>query len=77
MPARDYKLCVSPLSGTVYISKVSKRNPNIMLDDRIEVDENTFLHQLEQYIKAKLKDGSDTIEVSVGDKVVMELKLNR
>jgi hypothetical protein len=77
MPAKDYKLCVSPLTGAIFISKISKKNPNVMLDDRVEVDENWFYFQLEQFLKAKLDKGATELEITKGGKVVMEIKLFR
>ena len=35
MSAKDYKIC--PALFNAYIAKVSKRNPNIMTDDRREI----------------------------------------
>ena len=34
MAAKDYEICVSGLTSTLYLAKVSKRNPNVMLEDR-------------------------------------------
>ena len=37
MSAKDYEICVSGLVSTPYLAKVSKRKPNVMLDDRREI----------------------------------------
>lgn len=41
MAAKDYKICCALWSA--YIAKVSKRNPNIMLDDRREITDSEIL----------------------------------
>ena len=43
MTAKDYEICVSGLTSTPYLAKVSKRNPNVMLDDRREITEGESL----------------------------------
>lgn len=50
MPASMYKLVCSPLTGTVYISKVKN---NVMLDDRKEVDLQEFIECIASFTKAK------------------------
>jgi len=50
MPANMYKLVCSPLSGTVYISKVKN---GAMLDDRKEVDLQEFMECIATFTKAK------------------------
>lgn len=41
MAAKDYKICCALFSA--YIAKVSKRNPNMMLDDRREITDSEIL----------------------------------
>ena len=41
MAAKDYQICCALWSA--YIAKVSKRNPNKMLDDRREITESEIL----------------------------------
>ena len=56
MAAKDYEICVSGLTSTPYLAKVSKRNPNIMLDDRREISEGEILMLIDCYINNKCKD---------------------
>jgi hypothetical protein len=67
MPAKDYKLCVSGLMGTVFISKVSKANPMLMLSDRVEIPENHFYQLIHQFADAKIDDGFSAWEVKNKD----------
>jgi hypothetical protein len=67
------KLCVSPLTGTVYIADISKKDKHMMLDTRIEVTENEFMHCIFEYLEAKYPD--TICEVTVRGKPAMELKL--
>ena len=54
--AKDYKRCVSGLTSTPYLAKVSKRNPNVMLDDRREISEGEILMLIDCYMNSKYKD---------------------
>ena len=56
MAAKDYEICVSGLTSTPYLAKVSKRNPNVMLDDRREITEGEILMLIDCYMSNKCKD---------------------
>ena len=56
MTAKDYEICVSGLTSTPYLAKVSKRNPNVMLDDRREITEGEILMLIDCYMGNKCKD---------------------
>ena len=56
MAAKDYEICVSGLTSTPYLAKVSKRNPNIMLDDRREISEGEILMLIDCYMSNKCQD---------------------
>ena len=56
MAAKDYKICVSALASTPYLAKVSKRNPNVMLDDRREITEGEILMLIDCYMSNKCQD---------------------
>lgn len=56
MAAKDYKICVSGLTSTPYLAKVSKRNPNVMLDDRREISEGEILMLIDCYMSNKCQD---------------------
>ena len=77
MSAKDYTLAVTPLTNTVWITKTSKKNPNLMTNDRAKVDESVFIGAILQWIDNKLDEGEDTLSITEGGKVVAELKINR
>ena len=56
MAAKDYEICVSGLTSTPYLAKVSKRDPNVMLDDRREIIESEILMLIDCYMNNKCKD---------------------
>lgn len=56
MAAKDYEICVSGLISTPYLAKVSKRNPNVMLDDRREITEGEILMLIDCYMSNKCQD---------------------
>ena len=56
MAAKDYKICVSGLTSTPYLAKVSKRDPNVMLDDRREITEGEILMMIDCYMSNKCQD---------------------
>ena len=53
MSAKDYKIC--PALFNAYIAKVSKRNPNLMTDDRREITENEILMLIDWYLDKNIK----------------------
>ena len=54
MAAKDYKICCALFNA--YISKVSKRNPNLMLTDRREITESEILMLVDWYMENKCQD---------------------
>ena len=56
MAAKDYKICVSGLTSTPYLAKVSKRDPNVMLNDRREITEGEILMLIDCYMSNKCQD---------------------
>ena len=56
MAAKDYKICVSGLTSTPYLAKVSKRNPNVMLDYRRKISEGEILMLIDCYMSNKCQD---------------------
>ena len=56
MTAKDYEICVSGLTSTPYLAKVSKRNHNVMLDDRREITEGEILMLIDCYMSNKCQD---------------------
>lgn len=49
MSAKDYHIC--PALFNAYIAKISKRNPNLMLNDRRVISNQEILNLLIWYIK--------------------------
>ena len=56
MAAKDYEICVSGLTSTPYLAKVSKRNPNVMLDYRRKISEGEILMLIDCYMSNKCQD---------------------
>lgn len=73
MSAQDYKIC--PACFHVFLAKVSKRNPNLILSDkRIITDEEIF-----GLIKWKLRqfcldNYTDTMYINFNNKTSIEIK---
>ena len=76
MSAQDYHIC--PALSNVYIAKISKRNPNLMLSDRREITENEILMLIDWYLdKMTEPDGRGISFKSLarkGMRIVMEFK---
>lgn len=64
MAAKDYRVCCGCFSA--YIAKVSKRNPNIMLDDRREITDGEILTLIDWFLDNRLKEGDDTLTFDSG-----------
>lgn len=59
-----------------YIAKTSKRNPNLMLDDRREITEGEILFLIKWWLRRKLANSnSDTQIIAQGGEPIIELKL--
>ena len=57
MPAKDYKIC--PALFNAYIAKVSKKEPNVMTDDRREITESEILSLIDWWLDQKCNEGED------------------
>lgn len=65
MSAKDYKIC--PALFNAYIAKVSKRNPNIMLEDRRVIDEKEIFASIEWYLHNYcVENKTDNVTISAG-----------
>ena len=63
MSAKDYRIC--PALFNTYIAKVSKRNPNMMLEDRRAISENEILGLIEWYLHNYcVKNKTDSVTIS-------------
>ena len=54
MAAKDYEICCALFNA--YIAKVSKRDPNLMLEDRREITESEILMLVDWYMENKCQD---------------------
>lgn len=52
MAAKDYQIC--PALTNAYIAKVSKRNPNMMLDDRRVITESEILTLIDWFLDRQI-----------------------
>lgn len=52
MAAKDYRIC--PALFNAYIAKVSKRDPNLMTDDRRPIKENEIMMLIDWYLDKDL-----------------------
>ena len=80
MEAKDYKICVSGLTSTPYLAKVSKRDPNVMLDDRREITEGEILMLIDCYMSNKCqeeeyKDGIVCFKSHIQEGKIIEIQL--
>jgi hypothetical protein len=74
MAAKDYQIC--PAMFKAYIAKVSKRDPNLMLNDRREISEQEILALIIWWLKNKCSDsGNNTQQITGNGKVIAELTL--
>ena len=65
MSAKDYKIC--PALFNAYIAKVSKRNPNMMLEDRRVIDEKEIFALIEWYLHNYcVENKTDSVTISAG-----------
>ena len=65
MSAKDYKICPSLFNA--YIAKVSKRNPNMMLEDRRVIDEKEIFGLIEWYLHNYcVTNKTDNVTISAG-----------
>ena len=78
MAAKDYKICCALFNA--YIAKVSKRNPNLMLEDRREITEGEILMLVDWYMENKCQekeyqDGVICFESHVQEGKIIEIQL--
>lgn len=58
MAAKDYKICCALWSA--YIAKVSKRNPNMMLDDRRAITDSEILTLIDWKLANWVSENEDS-----------------
>lgn len=54
MAAKDYQIC--PALFNAYIAKVSKKNPNVMTNDRRVITEDEILMLIDWYLDNELEE---------------------
>ena len=64
MAAKDYKICCALWNA--YIAKVSKRDPDVMLEDRRVIPDREIMTLIDWFLNSKLKEGDDTIAFDSG-----------
>ena len=80
MAAKDYEIRVSGLTSTLYLAKVSKRNPNVMLEDRRKITEGEILMLIDCYMDKKCqeeqyKDGVVRFKSHIQEGKIIEIQL--
>jgi hypothetical protein len=79
MAAKDYKLAVTALTNTVWICKQSKKNPNLMTEDRVAINKSEFIGIMLEFLlgecaKNKSKDGA--VQFATDGVEIVEIKFN-
>lgn len=64
MAAENYRICCAIWNA--YIAKVSKRNPNMMLEDRRIISDGEILTLIDWFLDNRLKQNEDTIRFDSG-----------
>lgn len=73
MSAKDYKIC--PALFNAYIAKVSKRDPNKMLEDRRVITEQEIIELIVWWMKQTHMQNEDTIRtITANGKTVIQLE---
>lgn len=73
MSAKDYKIC--PALFNAYIAKVSKRDPNKMLEDRRVITEQEIIELIVWWMKQTYMTSEDTIRtINANGKTVIQLE---
>ena len=80
MAAKDYEICVSGLTSTPYLAKVSKQYPNVMLNDRRKISESEILMLIDCYMSNKCqeeeyKDGVVCFKSHIQEGKIIEIRL--
>lgn len=74
MAAKDYQLCLGMTNA--YVSKVSKKDPNLMLSDRRLLSDEEILSLIHWWAQArKNKTGNNVQTITAGGEKVVEVVL--
>lgn len=73
MSAQDYKIC--PAWFNAFLAKVSKRNPNLMLNDRRVITDAEIFNLIEWRLrKFCIENKTDTMYITNNGKATIEIK---
>lgn len=74
MAAKDYKICPAMLN--CYIAKVSKKDPNLMLEDRRIIEDDEIMMIIDWWIRNKVEDKEDKTQIiTANGNPIIEVKL--
>ena len=72
MSAKDYQIC--PALFKAYIAKISKRNPNLMTNDRREITEEEIANIIEWKFRRFCEENkTTTMCININGETVIEL----
>ena len=73
MAAKDYKIC--PAMFNAYLAKVSKKDPNLMLNDRRIITENEIIALITWKLdRFCIENKTDTMNIIVKGNPIVEIK---
>lgn len=73
MAAKDYKIC--PALFNAYIAKTSKKDPNLMTDDRREITEEEILSLIDWWLDKNADEGEHGMMFESGQREDMNVVL--
>lgn len=73
MAAKDYKIC--PALFNAYIAKVSKKDPNLMTDDRREITKEEILSLIDWWLDRNADEGEHGMMFESGEREGMNVVL--
>lgn len=72
MAAKDYQIC--PALFNAFIAKVSKRDPNLMTDDRRIITDREIIGLIRWYLKRFcIENDTDRVFINENDKTTIEI----
>lgn len=75
MSAKDYKVC--PAFANIYFAKTSKKNPDLMLQDRRPIEEYEILGIIEWYARNYcIEHKTDEIQITKNGKEIYTIKIS-
>lgn len=73
MAAKDYKIC--PALFNAYIAKISKKDPNLMTDDRREITKEEILSLIDWWLDRNADEGEHGMMFESGEREGMNVVL--